>query len=160
MATIFKGSEIIDLAVRIEQNGLKFYSTLVETAESEDARDVFQYLADQEKQHELVFRKMLQEVGSYQPSAVFEEDYELYMKELAQSHIFTGDQSVEDLARSARSLNEALQIGIGFEKDSILFFTELINFVPEKQGAIIKRLADEEKKHLVKLTELKQAGRV
>ena len=56
---LFKGNEIIDLAIRIEQNGLKFYNTLVEKTESEKACEIFKHLAAQEEAHEKIFKSML-----------------------------------------------------------------------------------------------------
>ena len=154
---MFKGGEIIDLGIRIEQNGAKFYSALAKTVESEKAREIFRYLAEQEKVHEQIFRGMLDEVGAYQPAAVYEQQYGLYMQTLADGHVFTGEADVESRARAVKSLDEALTIGIGFEKDSILLFAEIKNFVPESQHRTIQRLVDEEKKHLLKLTELKKS---
>jgi len=158
MGTIFKGSEILDMAVRIEQNGIRFYSALVEKAESDKTREIFQYLADQEKQHEVTFKKMLDEIGAYQPAPVLEEDYEQYMQALAESHVFTSDEALKRMAELAGDIGEALQIGIGFEKDSILLFMEMRNFIPESQQKVIERLISEEKKHLIQLQEMKKSG--
>lgn len=158
MSGIFKGNEIVDMAVRIEQNGFRFYTAVLENVKSDEAKEIFKYLADQEKLHQATFTKMLEEIGEYHPAPVWEDEYEDYMKSLTDSHVFLSDESLEEMAAAASDINKAIEIGIGFEKDSILFFMEMRNYVPETQKRIIQRLVDEEKKHLVKLQSMKNRG--
>ena len=157
MARLFRGSEIVDIAVRIEQNGYRFYTEFQNSLDAKAAKDVFGYLAGEEKKHEETFSQMLSGVGSYEPPESMQTDYDLYMQAIAESHIFSNDATVELIARSAKNVDEALKIGISFEKDSILFFQEMLDYVPESQHKTIKRLIGEEKKHLAKLAELKQS---
>ena len=50
----------------------------------------------------------------------------------------------------------AIQYGIGFEKDAILFFNELLIYMMPKDLEKIEELIGEEKKHLIYLSELKK----
>lgn len=47
---------------------------------------------------------------------------------------------------------EALEIGIGFEKDSILLYSEMRGMVPRQDQEIVDMITNEEKKHLSELT--------
>ena len=47
---------------------------------------------------------------------------------------------------------EALEIGIGFEKDSILFYSEIRGMVPRQDQEIVDVITNEEKKHLSELS--------
>jgi len=156
MGAIFEASDIVAMAVRVEQNGWKFYNTFQETLESESAKEIFKFLAGEEKKHETIFKGLLGDLGQYRPPEAYEEEYNLYMQALADSHIFKEDTAVEEIARAAKTIIEALDVGIGFEKDSILFFNELLNFVPKGQHPVIQKLIDEEKGHLLKLSKLKK----
>ncbi len=129
MGKMFKGSEILGLAVKIEQNGCTFYTTVQEMAETDAVREIFGFLAGEEKKHEAVFSEILKNVGEYKPAAPLREDYALYMQALADSHIFKDDETIEQMAKAAGNMTEALEMGIGFEKDSIIFFTDRL-YVP------------------------------
>ena len=50
----------------------------------------------------------------------------------------------------------AIQYGIGFEKDAILFFDELLKYMNPYHKEKVQELIDEEKKHLVYLIELRK----
>ncbi|HEU65615.1 MAG TPA: hypothetical protein ENN57_02985 [Chloroflexi bacterium] len=52
---------------------------------------------------------------------------------------------------------EAIDIGIQAEKDSILFYMELQNFVKETDRRVVLNIVDEERNHLRQLSELKKA---
>ncbi len=78
------------------------------------------------------------------------------MKALAEEHVFTDDKASKDMLRKASSDKEALQIAIGFEKDSILFFGEMRKFVPDRDQRAIEELIRQEREHLRKLSELKK----
>jgi len=43
---------------------------------------------------------------------------------------------------------EAIETAMGFEKDTILFFVEMYEFVPEGEKKYIKACIDEERSHL------------
>jgi len=43
---------------------------------------------------------------------------------------------------------EAIETAMGFEKDTILFFVEMLEFVPESEKKHVKACIDEERSHL------------
>jgi rubrerythrin len=47
---------------------------------------------------------------------------------------------------------EALETGIGFEKDSILFYSEIRGMVPKLDQEIVDTIISEERKHFSELT--------
>ncbi|MBI5560973.1 MAG: rubrerythrin, partial [Deltaproteobacteria bacterium] len=47
----FSGSEIIEMAVRIEENGGRFYTDASEATKDSKLKKLFQYLAGEEKKH-------------------------------------------------------------------------------------------------------------
>jgi len=60
------------------------------------------------------------------------------------------------MIQKAPSDKEAIQIAIGFEKDSLLFFGEIGKFVPNYDRQVIEELIRQEREHLSKLSELKK----
>ena len=75
------------------------------------------------------------------------------MKALADERVFKSDISVGQVA--ARSSIEALDIAIGFEKDSIIFLHEMESVIAESGSETIQRLLDEERDHLKRLSAMK-----
>ena len=59
-------------------------------------------------------------------------------------------------SKKVKDEKHAIELGIGFEKDSILFYHEMENFVPEAERSIIENLLKEEQRHLKKLSLLKR----
>jgi len=154
MGNIFSGSEILGIGIQIEINGKAFYETLSAKTKSNAAREIFNFLAGEESRHISVFEAMLTTVENNLPAESYPEEYSAYMKELASEHIFTRKDKGVELARAARSDKEAIEKGIGFEKDSIIFYEGMKKIIPTYDLKVIDGLIEQEKLHLVKLTEL------
>jgi len=156
MAEFFKAAEIMDIAVQIEKNGFAFYSEVTKQAKNFSVKEVFDYLTKAEKQHILDFESLAKGLEKYEPAEAYPGEYNLYMQALAGENVFTKDDAMKTLAKKASWVNEAIEIGIGFEKDSIIFFSEMNKFVPESAGKTIDDLIEQEKEHLRKLLDLKK----
>jgi len=152
--SIFKASELVNLAILVERNGEDFYNSLKQIIENKDAQKVFSYLADEEKKHIATFQGLLKNLEKYQQGEIYEEDYKKYMKAMADSHVFI-NKSGKEFAQNIKSFSDAISIAMKFEKDSILFFEGMKQFVPESEHKTINELANEERKHIVKLIELR-----
>ncbi len=53
--------------------------------------------------------------------------------------------------------DDALTMAMHFEKDAIIFFTELFNLVDPEHKPTIKKLIDEEKQHLLQLYNMRKS---
>lgn len=153
----FKASEIIGFAVRIEENGESFYRTVAESVENANVRNVFEVLADEERKHMMTFKKLLDSVGEYKPPVEsYPGEYESYVKALVDGHIFTKQKVGKLMAKKISSEMEAVETGIGLEKDSIIFYNEMRNYVPKSEHSVIDNVIDQEKDHLKKLINTKK----
>lgn len=157
MGGIFKGSEIVEIGIRIEKNGLKFYESLANSSPNKKVKECCKFLASEEKKHIEDFEKLLPSLERYVPPESYPGEYEAYVKALSEEHVFTNDKVVRNMIQKARGDKEAIQIAIGFEKDSLLFFGEMGKFVPGKDQKVIDELICQEREHLRKLSELKKA---
>ena len=155
MGNIFAGSEILELGVQIEKNGRDFYNTLVSRSKSQQAREIFRYLATEEEKHIVVFKRILEKIEKYEPAEAYPGEYFSYMNALASEHVFTQKDKGEEAAKAAKSDREAVEKGIGFEKDSIIFYEGTKKVVPEHDRQIIDELIIQEQGHLRQLSELK-----
>jgi len=156
MAIFFSGSELVNIAIGIERSGLAFYQSLVKKEKDVMARGAYKYLAEMEEKHIETFQSMLDTVGEYKPPEMYTEEYDLYLKALVDSAVFTDDKVAREMAEKAASSAEAIQIALGAEKDSILFYSEMRNLVRERDRGVVDRIIEEEKSHLRQLSDLKR----
>lgn len=155
MGIFFSGSELVNIAVEIEKNGLAFYSALAQRATTVASKQVFTYLAEQEEKHRALFEGMVEGAGK-QPLDVLSEDYDAYLKALVDSIIFTGVKGAVAKAAQSRDEAEALEIGIKAEKDSILFYQEMRELVRRRDRDTVAEIINEERSHLSRLTGLRK----
>ncbi len=154
MGNIFAGSEIVEIGIQIEKNGRDFYKEVLENSKSEKAKEIFRYLADAEEKHIDVFLALLDSVNEYTPEEAYPDEYFAYMNSLASAYVFTKEDVGKDIGKSVKSDAEAIETGIKFEKDSILFFEGIKKVVPGADQAIVDALIRQEEEHLEKLEEL------
>ena len=156
----FTGKEIIDMAVRIEENGLKFYTDAIKASESAAIRELFKVLADEEGQHIKTFLTLKKSLaddtagGGFDPYA---DEASQYLKALADTEVFTSPSGGKKAAVRMHDANDVIEMAIGMEKDSLLFYYELQRMIREKDRHVLESLIGQEKEHLRKLNELQNA---
>jgi len=156
MSIVFSVSELINIAIAIERRGITFYDIMARSTDDEVARGVFQGLADMEREHIEIFQDMLGEAEKYQSSETSSEEYAGYLQALIDSAIFTDDAITSEMATQADSDIQALELGINAEKDSILFYYQMRDIIPQPALSMINRIITEEKSHLQQLSEIKK----
>ncbi len=151
----FFGKEMVGAAIQIEKNGQSFYGAVAEQENRRAVREAFVFLADEEKRHVSELEHLSTRLAD--PPGTWErEDFSLYLEDLAAEHIFKEDGSGEKRAREVRSDLGAVDLGIQFEKDTILLWQELHFFVRPEDRRVVDHLIRWEKDHLVRLVRLKR----
>jgi rubrerythrin len=154
---IFRASEVVEIGIQIEVNGKDFYDTLVKQTENEKAKALFKYLAKEEEKHIIAFQRILDVVQTYEPAEAYTDEYFAYMGALAEEHVFTKKDKGVETAKNITNNEEAVELAISFEKDSIIFYDGVKKAVHENEHKIIDSLIDQEKTHLNKLMDLKNS---
>lgn len=154
MGNIFSGSEIVEIGIQIEKNGRDFYNALALRSKTEKVREIFEFLAKEEEKHIAVFQGILSEVEQYVPPESYPGEYFTYMNSLAAEYVFTQKDKGAQIAKSILNDKEAIDLGISFEKDSIIFYEGMKKVIPEYDLKIIEELIMQEKNHLKILTDL------
>jgi len=157
MVNIFVGSEIVELGIQIEKNGRDFYNALVKLSKNQRAKETFKYLAGEEEKHIAVFKKILDSVHKYEPPESYPGEYFAYMNALASEYVFTRKQKGDEIARKTKSDKEAVDLGIGFEKDSIIFYEGMKKVVPPYDHKTVNELIIQEQDHLRQLSDLRKS---
>jgi rubrerythrin len=161
MPVRWTGVEITQMAVQIEKNGEAFYNSLAEATTDKAMKEAFTYLAGEEKKHIAVFEKLTGALDKEQLKAMYGaklvDEAEGYLKALADSRVFAHDADILQWAKEGKTRDEVLLTAIILEKDSILFYQEMRNYVREQDRKVVDDIIKEEKAHVRKLAELKSA---
>lgn len=155
MGNIFAGSEIVEIGIQIEKNGRDFYNLLTRKSKNPKAADIFRYLAKEEEKHIAVFQNILDSVEKYEPAESYPGEYFAYMNALASEYVFTQKDKGEEIAKKISTDKEAIELGIRFEKDSIIFYEGMKKVVPTSDLKVVEELIAQEQNHLRALTDLK-----
>lgn len=156
MADRFSGSEVIELGVQIEVNGMDFYSDAAKNISDAKVKDTFNFLAGEERRHIEVFRKLLETVESYEPRESYPEEYFQYMNALASNHVFTQKGKGREIAKAVKDERQALDMAMGFENDSMLFYEAMKKIVNTAEHPLLEELIRQEKGHYRMLSEIKK----
>jgi rubrerythrin len=155
MSGEFTAAEIAELGIQIEKNGFEFYSKLAERATHESVKEVFSYLAGEEKSHIAAFQKIHDSSQAYDSVDQYPDDYFAYMKDLASEHVFAQAGAGLVSADKVGSEIEGIDIALKFEKESIKFFEAMKKIVKDSDSTVVDKLIEEEKRHIEKLNLLK-----
>ncbi len=138
--------DYLDVALKIESKGYEVYSKLAEEFDGEIS-ELFRTLALQEREHGIIFKKMFEKYEEKEIGKDRDDEERLgYLSSFAELSIFPKLSTDKKPA----NLREALDMAIAVEKDSILFYGDLLKFFPEDDDAL-ERIIDEEKKHMIEL---------
>jgi len=155
MANIFAGSEVVEIGIQIEENGRDFYAALASQTKAAKNKEIFQFLAGEEEKHMKVFQGILEKTEKYEPQGLGADEYYAYMHALASESVFTQAGKGKQIAGKVKNDKEAIDIGIGAEKDSIIFYEGIKKLVPEYDRKIVEEVIVQEQGHLKQLLELK-----
>jgi rubrerythrin len=153
MGGLFQVSELVDMAISEEHQGTIFYQALEQRAQTPLVREAARRFAEEERGHERAFAAMRENVASYLPNESYPGEYEDYVKALLDGRTFPDEQQAVALACTGTDA-DALRIAIRFEKNSLLFFSEMRVLVPDDPRAVMDELIEEERRHLVDLSRL------
>lgn len=151
----FKPSEIAKIGMKIEENGLAFYRALAGKTEEPEAKELFNFMAGEEGQHYKIFEALSDKLQGYEMPD-FEKEDEEFMRQLANSSVFATGVNAVELAGNIKSVGEAIDLALGFEKDSVLFYLQFKKMVPEDEKFGVEAIIDEEQKHIYRLLTIKK----
>ena len=149
---LFQAADIVELAMQVEKSGEAFYRAVAAKVEGQEARELFEYLAGQEVAHYQVFERLSQTIR--EAPFMTDEEWDLYMDYLngtVQSAFFEGTDKALALAETVTDAQHAIQMAIGFEKETLLFFYDLRDRIPEKDRPVLDKVVAEEKRHIRRL---------
>jgi len=157
MSKDFSPQEILKIAIRVEENGQKLYGSLEDKAKNKELQALWRYLKEQEKIHRQTFQEMLDKVKDYIVYEFNPGEYQAYLRAIASEYIFTQELVDQKIKEGFSSDIEALKFGIFIEKESILTYTVLKEYITTDKQSVLDKIIDEEKWHMVKLSALRDS---
>jgi len=158
----FEVKKFIQMLATIEVRGEKLYKRLAELQTDQKVKDLFAGLAAEERQHVKDFlhlSQVLEKEITPGPSCSLENQDYLYG--IIDSHVlFRTDPEKESVIgpsfisinpSGALSVREAFELALRFERDSIITFQEVSDYVCDEGRTILKALIDQEKGHIRKI---------
>ena len=142
---------VLDLAVWLEKHGQAFYENAQDAATDPGLKELFATLAAEEKKHCAIYTDLYE---LYTGKTAEGEDLlgeygnfiQLLIKEITHVLEFDGVVTPEEL------IDRALQ----FEKNTLLYFSEVKPLFRGKAGALIEAVCREEKRHIQQLMERRE----
>ena len=157
MTITFNAFEIFEIAEQIERNGVKFYRKAAQAFSGSDLHKTLLDLADMEAEHEETFENMRKQISYKQRELITfdpENEMALYLQAMAAGHVFDLKKDLAEQLTGKETPAEILKMAIEAEKDSIVFYLGLKNFVTAETGKEkVEDIIREEQSHIVLLTQ-------
>jgi len=148
---MFSIPEILDIAIRIEKNGEKFYREAMGRVSSDSLASLLRWLADEEVEHCRVFTSLRQSLPTDAGNRQLEEMSGALLQDIL------GDQkfSLSDIDLSQVSgVERLLEHAIEFENDTVLFYEMMSGIIDDLDTlACLGTLIEEERHHIRVLNE-------
>ncbi len=153
---IFAASDIVEVAVRIEENGISFYKFAQTLSSDEDAKKLFGQLADAEAAHKRTFQNLLSAMEKYEPPEQYAGEYSAYLRNYVDNNLIFTKDVMDKMLAGVKDVPGALAFAMQRELDSILYYHEVKNLVPAAQHDAIEKIIGEERKHYAMLLSVKK----
>jgi rubrerythrin len=148
----FNEIEAAKIAENMERNGLDFYQRAADRTKNPKVREVFLQLIEDEKTHLATFEELEEALQARRiEGAGYTDDAEIgaYIDRLLQTQVFCEKCTVTGMLDQAKDDCAALTVGMQAERDSILFYQEMLDFVDSKEAKeAFEWILKEERQHL------------
>lgn len=158
MANIFNAAEVVDMGIEKERKRRDFYGYAALKFKEKDMVELFSRLRDWEEAHIKKFSEIRATLEESETTESYPGELVTYIKATVDDILYK-KVSAEWFSKNVKAPLTAINYGIGFEKDAILFFNELLKYMTPHHKEKVQELINEEKKHLIYLTELNKKYR-
>lgn len=158
MALVYSGPEIMEMAIATEEGGREFYGKVAKDTENPTLSGLFSFLAEEESKHIAAFREIAQQLRQTPQDLAYNwAEAAQYLDAIIRSRYFLGHGKSLSLLSEAKTPVQALDCALAFEKETLLFYMEVLDMVGENTKPAVRQLIAEEKSHIAKLSALREA---
>ena len=155
MTNVLNVVDVVDIGIEKEKARRDFYERVAQQSDDEEMKKLFTQLRDWEETHVKKFQAIR---GTLESSGIAESypgELSAYMDSLVDEKLYA-EVSPNSFGDNVKTPVDAINYGIGFEKDAILLFLELMRFVQADDKSAIEELMAEERQHVVSLIKLRK----
>jgi len=157
MGSLFDATDIVQFAIRIEENGANFYRFAVQLTKDDDVKKIFERLAEEEVKHGKTFSRIFAAMEkSPPPPELFEGEYGAYLRSYVDNAIIFKKDALDKELALVKDTVGALDFAIRRELDSITYYHEIKAVLGAGNFEAVDKIIAEERKHYCLLTGLKQ----
>jgi rubrerythrin len=153
---IFRASEIFEMAVEIEYQGVAFYRAARANSPPE-VNQVLDILIEQQLVHAQVFSRMRDELNDdfFLPES-YPGERKMFINGFVKDQVFLDPLQALQQFEKVKDYLETIRIAIEYELRSILFYSWMKHIVRGSDGEAIDRIITEEHTHISRLLKLRQ----
>jgi rubrerythrin len=155
--SVFSASDIVEVAIRIEENGVNFYKFAEQIAKKEDEKKLFAHLAQAEVAHKIIFEKLFAGMEKSSAPESYEGEFGEYLRSYVDNNLIFSKEVMDKQLAKVTNTSEALDFAIQRELDSILYYHEIKKMVPAAQHDALEKIIEEERSHFLSLSAMKKA---
>ena len=149
---MFSAQDILDIAIRLENNGEQTYLDARQHAPDKDLKDLLDWIAREEESHARWFNELKNRLSKGEDHHLMAQLSRALVEDVVQEQSFSLQEVDFEAIHSA---DEMIRTFIGFEEDTIAFYGILKSFVEDPAIAgQLEQIINEEKKHIAQFQQL------
>jgi len=149
MSISYDIADLINNLIDLEKSGNDFYTTLAERSDDLSLQQLYHNLAEEEKKHQAIYQEILKESDI---EIDIDEDYHSYLQVIIQEQFGLDPDKISE----CKTTDDALNLAIQLEKDSLLFLSEFGSLISSNNIELVDKMKKEERKHLQLLITIRQ----
>lgn len=153
---MFEIGEILDLAIRLENNGEAVYRKALNRVSDPRLEELLEWMADEEVKHRRWFEDLKRSLGAGGKNPFLEEMGRNLLGDMVGSQSF----SLKEVDFAAiETASELLDVFAEFEKDTVVFYEMIEPFVEDgPTRAHLGKIIAEEKRHIEQIEAFPHQG--
>lgn len=158
MTAAFNTAEVLTMAVRMEEDGARFYRAAAELSAEPHSRGILLRLAEMEDEHRDYFSQMFGRLASDQSAEFFDPGLEgaAYLSSLVAGQVFKPESPAPATIAAAGGIGRVLDEAVRLENETIAFYSAIRDSVRDQiDKARIAEVIREEMSHVVMLSNLR-----
>jgi rubrerythrin len=151
--------EAVEVALLMEEEGIRFYTLAEERAGDPEKKKLFAVLRDKEHQHVETFRRLYGDLAAREGTAdaelwLLDQEISSWFRAYVESTVFPTRGAAERTIAGLHGVVDILRLALRVEKDSILFYHELLAHAPWPEAKeLLEKVIAEERRHVLFIRE-------
>ena len=158
MTAAFNIAEVLTMAVRMEEDGARFYRAAAELSTEPHSRGILLHLAEMEDEHRDHFARMSERLASDQNTEFFDPGLEgaAYLSSFVAGQVFKSESPAPAALATGGGISRVLDEALRLENETIAFYSAIGDSM--RDHLVKSRIAEvirEEMSHVVMLANLR-----